>query len=233
MFLALPLHYSFLVNYDENLIVELSLSLLFLKLKFKLSPKNNLITFNIFNFSRVLSLNDSAVIKKSKKFIERKFREKIESKFKGNNIDDEDDKLNDKNNNANENKSKKRKLKFKSYLILLNKENISHIFKLIINIFKKLKADTFNLYFLISSADPYYNGLFLACFFTFKEISGFKNMKADIAWGKTIFKTNFFIQGKIIPLKLIFVFLNFFFSLQTFKILKELFKLKYKKGEYL
>lgn len=205
LFLIIPYHYKLAVNYNNKLLLNFSFSFLFLKLKLKVNPRNELLILKIFNFKKKFILADPSISNKSKSFIEKKSQEIIDYSL------EEDNQI-------------KKKLKF--FLEILNKENISHIFNFFKSLFKELKADIFKVNLLFSFADPYYNGLFLAYYFTFKELTGCKNLKAEIYWEGVIFKAKAHLKGKIIPLKILFICLKFIFSFKTFKILRQYYNSK-------
>lgn len=112
----------------------------------------------------------------------------------------------------------------KLILKLIDKEIIKHFFKFFKNIITEIKPNYFKLNILFSFSDPYYNGLVLAFYSAFKQFSKKSNLKIKINWQKVTFNADGKISGQIIPIKVLFIFLNFIFSLKTFKIFWRIYK---------
>jgi hypothetical protein len=104
------------------------------------------------------------------------------------------------------------------------------LFKFILDIIKILKADYLKLNLLFSFEDPYYNGLFLAYYYTFKEVFDYPNIKVEVNWQEVIFEADGSIGGKIRPGEIIYHILKFIFSLKSLKIFWHLYQSNSKKG---
>jgi hypothetical protein len=107
---------------------------------------------------------------------------------------------------------------------VINKKNLIHFFKFLIDLLKRLKPDCFKLYLLFSFPDPYYNGLFLAYYYTFKSLTDYPELKAEINWQEVMFKTDGKIGGYIIPLKFFLTILKFIFSFKSLKVFWQIYK---------
>lgn len=211
---SLTYTYNFNFQFKQCLNYNFSFSVLFIEIIFKKTSKEQSVFLKIFNFNKKLNLNNknnnkilNLVQNKSKKII----KEKIENKAKLN-------------------KEKSSKSDFKFDFNLINKENLNHIFKFIIEMIKILKMDYLNLYLHFSFADPYYNGIFLAYYYTFKELFDYPDLKVKINWQEVIFEAEGSMEGSIVPLKIVWHFLKFIFSFKSLKILWKLYQNNSKKG---
>jgi hypothetical protein len=216
--ITLPYHYAFSFKFQEKLIYNFSVSLIFLKITFKADLKKQSLFLEIFNFKKEFKSDDHNQITK---FIGSKSKKIIKDKI-------QKDKT--RNKTEKDKKEKFRKKKFKIYFKLINKENLNHIFSFIIDLIKKLKMDYLKLNFVFSFADPYYNGLFLAYYYTFKELVDYPEIKAKISWQEVAFMAEGSAGGKIIPIIIIWQFLKFALSIKSLKIFWQLYQLNYKKG---
>ena len=210
---ALPYYYSFTLNYDQHLKLQFLISVLFLKVNFYIKEEKKELLLQIFNYKKTFKLNNLAPEEnKAAKFIQDKGKDFIKSKFE--------------NNKTDENKEKKEteKSKFKFPFQIIKRENINHIFAFLINLIKELKPDVFKLNLLFSFSDPYLNGIFLAYYYTFKQLTNYPDLKAEINWQEVMFKAESTIGGKIVPLKLVYILLNFIFSIKTLKIFWKIYK---------
>lgn len=113
---------------------------------------------------------------------------------------------------------------------LINKDNLNHIFSFILQMLKILKMDYLKLYLCFSFDDPYYNGLFLAYYYTIKEFFDYPDLKAEVNWQEVIFEADGSAGGKIIPAQIIFHLFKFIFSIKSIKIFWRLYQLNSKKG---
>ena len=215
LLLSLPYHYDLYFKFKKTLKYRLSISLLFLQLIYSASPEKKLFFIKIFNFKKQFDLNKknkiAAFIKnKSKKVIKNRIKQK---------------KVTEKNEQPNKSKNK-----FNFDYRLINRENLDHIFKFIINIIQFLKLDYFKLKLLFSFDDPYYNGLFMAYYYTLKELFDYPDLKVRINWQEVVFESEGSAGAKIIPIKIIWILLSFIFSTAGLKILWQLYQTNSKKG---
>ncbi|SIR04509.1 hypothetical protein [Halanaerobium kushneri] len=212
--LIIPYYYSFSFKYQQKFTYSLSLLLIFIKIKFSSTGKNQILLIEILNFKKRIKLNKNS---------KRKSTEKQARKFPGSKIKQAVSK-NDKV------KKPKNKSSLNFDYKLINKENFSHLFKFILDIIKILKADYLKLNLLFSFEDPYYNGLFLAYYYTFKEVFDYPNIKVEVNWQEVIFEADGSIGGKIRPGEIIYHILKFIFSLKSLKIFWRLYQSNSKKG---
>ncbi|MFN2339989.1 MAG: hypothetical protein ABR547_01790 [Halanaerobium sp.] len=214
LLVALPYHYALYFNFDKTLKYNFAVSVLFLQLIFKGDPESKLFLIKIFSFKKEFKIAEN---NKVSNFIENKSKKIIEKKIKNKTVP------------AAEKKAEK-KSKFKFDFKLINKENLKHIFKFIIEMLRILKLDYLKLKVVFSLADPYYNGLFLAYYYTLKELFNYPDLKVEINWQEVVFEANGSAGGKIIPLKIIYQILKFIFSLKSLKIFWQLYQSNSKKG---
>lgn len=213
LLISLPYRYDFSLNFKDKLFYSFSVSVLFFKITLKADLNDQYLSLKIFNFNKELKLSDN---NKIVSFIENKSKKIVENKITKNNPEAE--------------KEIVTKAKLKFYLKLITKENLNHIFKFVLQIIKKLKIDYLKLNILFSAADPYFNGLFLAYYYTFKSFFDCPDIKVKISWQEVVFKAEASAGGKIIPIKIILQFLKFIFSLKSLKIFWQLYKSNHKKG---
>ncbi|CCU78543.1 membrane protein [Halanaerobium saccharolyticum subsp. saccharolyticum DSM 6643] len=213
LLITFPYHYALSFKFKENLIYSFSVSVIFLKVIFKGDTNKKYIDLEIFNLKKEFNLDDN---NKIAGFIENKSKKIIKEKII--------------NKTTVDKKEKREKAGFKFYFKLINKEFLNHIFKFIVEIIKNLKMDYLKLNFVFSFADPYFNGLFLAYYYTFKELFDYPDIKARINWQEVIFEAEAYAGGKIIPIKIIWQVFKFILSLKSLKFFWSLYQLKYKKG---
>lgn len=224
LLLVLPYHYALSFNYQKKLNYSFSLSVIFVKVIFKGDKKNHSIFLEIFNLKKEFKMDDNNkvtnFIEDKSKFIKNKSKKAIKEKIK------------QKTEAAKKEKphKSKKKSKFKFDFSLINRENINHIFKFILEMINILKMDYLKLSFVFSFADPYYNGIFLAYYYTFKELFDYPDIKAKINWQEVVFEAEGSTGGKIIPLKIIWQLLKFIFSIKSLKIFWQLYQSNSKKG---
>ena len=217
LLLSLSYHYAFDFNFQKKLNYSFSLAVIFLKIILKGDIKKHSLFIEIFNFRKEIKLDDNhkitAFVKnKSKKLIKNKSKKKSSALKK-------------------ENKNQtKQKSNFKFDFSLINKKNLNHIFQFIVNLIRVLKIDYLKLYLIFSTGDPYYNGLFLAYYYTFKEIFDYPDLKAEINWQEVVFEAEGSAAGKIIPLKIFWLIFKFIFSIKSIKIFWKLYQSNSKKG---
>lgn len=206
---ALPYYYKLSLNYDQNIKLQFWLSILFLQVKIDILDEDNEFQIQIFNYQKIFKTKKiSSEENKAAKFIQEKGKKFFENKF----------------NKDNKEKTNEDKKKFKFPFHIITRENLNHIFSLLIKIIKELKPDFLKLNLQFSFPDPYYNGLFLAYYYTFKELTNYPDLKAEINWQEVMFKVKTSLGGKIIPLKLFLILLNFIFSGKSFKIFWQIYK---------
>lgn len=214
---ALPYHYALYFNYDKDLKYRLSISVLFLELIFNGDLENQSFLIKVFNLKKELNISSD---NKAVKFIEKKSKKIIKEKIK-NKTEAEAEKK-----EAQVEKRSKFNFDFK----LINRENLNHIFKFIVEMIKILKMDYLKLNLIFSLGDPYYNGLFLAYYYTLKELFAYPELNAEINWQEVVFKAEGSAGGKIIPLQILVHILIFIFSLKSLKIFWRLYQSNFKKG---
>jgi len=208
---SLSYHYALYFKFDKNLRYKLAVSVIFLQLIFRADADGHLLLLKIFNFEKELNLN-----KKNKliNFIEAKSKKEIKKKIINKTAaDDEQSKEKSKNRS-----------KFSFDFKLINRENINHIFKFIVKMIKILKMDYLILKVAFSLGDPYYNGIFLAYYYSLKEIFDYPDLKAEIKWQEVVFEAEGSAGGKIIPLQIVYHFLKFVFSIKSLKIFWRLYQ---------
>ena len=215
--LLLPYQYAFSFCFREKLNYTLSFSLFFVKIIFKNRDTEQLLSFKIFNFIKELKVNKK---NKIEKWIQNKSKKLIKTKFTNKTIAD---------NKETSQKSEK-KSKFKFDFSLINYKNFNHLFKFFVKTIKILKPDYLKLKFLFSFDDPYYNGIFLAYYYSLKNLFDYPDIKAEINWQEVIFEAEGSAGGKIVPLESIWHFLKFIFSLKSLKIFWKLYQTNSKKG---
>lgn len=213
LLLALPYHYDLSFNLQDKLNYSFSFSVIFLKLFFEGDIKKQSLFFKIFSYKKEIKLEDNKITSfienKSKKLIKEKIIQKTAEK------------------KENQGKSKK---KYKFDFSLINRENLNHIFRFIIEMIRILKMDYLKLSLVFSFDDPYYNGIFLAYYYTLKELFDYPDLKAEINWQEVVFEAKGSTGGKIIPLKIIWQLLKFIFSIKSLKIFWQLYQSNSKKG---
>ncbi len=208
---ALPYHYALSFDFDKVLKYRLAVSVLFLQLIFKGDLKSQLFFIKIFNFKKEFNLNKE---NKLTNFIEDKSKKLIKEKIIDQNAPDD----------QKSKKKQKDKSKFNFDFKLLKRENLNHIFKFIVEMIKILKMDYLKLRVLFSLGDPYYNGLFLAYYYTLKELFDYPDLKAEINWQEVVFEAEGSAGGKIVPLQIIYHILKFIFSIKSLKIFWQLYQ---------
>lgn len=215
LLLVLPYHYDLYFKYEKKLRYQISFSILFLQLIFRGDSGGQLLFLKIFNFKKQLNINDKNKIAgfikdKSKKVIKEKIKQKTTTQKKD--------------------KPAKSKKKFKFDYSLINRKNLNHIFNFIVEILKNLKLNYLKLSLVFSFGDPYYNGLFLAYYYAFKELFDYPDITVQINWQEVVFEAEGSAGGKIIPLKIIWQLLKFIFSIKSLKIFWKLYQKNSKKG---
>lgn len=215
--ISLPYHYDLYFSFDEVFKYRLSISVLFLQLFLKNNSENQSLFIKVFNLKKEINIsNDNKAVnfieKKSKKLIRKKIKNKTEI------------------NNDKKVVSKKKRSKFNFIFKLINQENLNQLFKFILDMIKILKIDYLKMKVVFSLADPYYNGLFLAYYYTFKQIFDYPDLSLEINWQEVVFKAKASAGGKIIPLQIFAHILRFIFSFKSLKIFWQLYQLNFKKG---
>lgn len=216
LLLVLPYHYDLYFNYDSSLIYRFSFSLFCLHFIFEGDSDGQLYLIKFLNYQKRLITNNNTITG----YIKDKSEKAIEKKIKQD------------NETAKKEKSdrQKKKSNFKFDFGLINRENLNHIFKFVVKMVKILKMDYLKLYLVFSFSDPYYNGIFLAYYYTFKELFDYPDLKVKINWQEVVFEAEASTGGKIIPLNIIWQLLKFIFSIKSLRIFWKLYQLNYKKG---
>ncbi|RAK09329.1 hypothetical protein C8C77_10631 [Halanaerobium saccharolyticum] len=218
LLLVFPYHYAFNFEYKKHLKLSFSCSLLFVQLIFSADSERRSLFLKVLNFKKELNLEDNNLAKfienKSKKVIKEKITNKIAKNKKRK---QEESRTQSKSN-------------FNFDFRLINKKNLKHIFKFIVKLLKILKMDYLKLDIIFSFADPYYNGIFLAYYYTLKELFDYPDFKVRINWQEVMFEAEGSTGGKIIPLQIIVHFLKFIFSIRSLKIFWQVYKSNSKKG---
>ncbi|TDO83507.1 hypothetical protein DFR79_12348 [Halanaerobium saccharolyticum] len=216
LFLALPYYYAFDFEYKKQLKFRFAFSLFFLQFIFTADSGGQLFFFKILNYKKKININENNIAKFMKNKSKKVIKEKIVNKTAENKKEKPEE--------------SRKKSKFKFDFSLINKKNLNHIFRFIVKLIKILKMDYLKLNLVFSFADPYYNGIFLAYYYTFKELFDYPDFKARINWQEVMFEAEGSTGGKIIPLKIIAHFLIFIFSIRSLKIFWQLYKSNSKKG---
>lgn len=215
LLLALPYHYDLSFNLQDRLNYSFSFSVIFLKLIFEGDIKKQSLFLKTFSYKKEIKLEDNKITSfienKSKKLIKEKIEQKTSEKKES------------------QGKSKK-KSNFKFDFSLINRENLNHIFSFVVEMIRILKIDYLKLNLVFSFDDPYYNGIFLAYYYTLKELFDYPDLKAEINWQEVVFEAEGSTGGKIIPLKIIWQLLQFIFSIKSLKIFWQLYQSNSKKG---
>lgn len=193
--LTLPYHYLLTFDYRQNLKLRLSFSVLFFKLNFDIRDYQKELYLKIFNFKIKLPL-------KNYSFKIRAHSKAVVEKIKNN----------------------KSELDLFTLIDLMKSKNIRIILKFIQKIISHLKPEFFKLNLLLSFSDPYYNGLLLAYYYTLNELLRWQKITMTVNWQRPCFNADGKIGGRIVPIKIFFIFLNFIFSIQSLKILRQLYK---------
>lgn len=131
-----------------------------------------------------------------------------------------------KNGNNQEKKIIKKIRRVRSYIKLLNRRNINHLFCFLLKIYRLIKPDDFCLNFFLSFDDPYYNGLLLAFYYSLKGYFPDFPLKLTLNWQEEVIEGRGEAVGKIIPAVIIYHLLFFLFSTQTLKIIWQLYRNK-------
>jgi len=219
--LALPYRYALSFDYDQKLDLNLYFSVLFFRLYLQKKADQKLIYFQILGYKKEFKLSKLVEENGAAEFIQQKSKKFIIKKFKFFSAEDSSEE---------EEESKLKKEKKKGAALfpfrIINRENLSHFFQFIINLLKKLKPNYLKLDLLFSFGDPYYNGLFLAYYYTFKSLLDYPEITAEINWQEVVFKGKGAVGGRIIPLLIFWHFFAFIFSFKTLKILWMLYKSK-------
>jgi hypothetical protein len=210
--LLLDYHYLIKFEYDSSLILYISIST------------------SLYSYQLIRYPGESGLIKKSsinflgikKEYINIKEKDEqiISSSLKKTKAEEK--------KKEKKNKIKDIKEKFNTGAALASKENLEHIFFFIIELLKELKPDKFSLFLNLSFSDPYYNGLILGYYYSFKEILKLENFKIKVDWFEPKFKTDSTIEGEVIPIKILFTVFKFIFSIQSIRLLVEFIKNKKK-----
>jgi hypothetical protein len=219
--MALPYHYALSFDYDQKLDLKLYFSVLFFRMYLQKKADQKLVCLKILGYKKEFKLNKLAEENSAAEFIQQKSKKFIQNKFK---FFSDEDKSKDKEEKKLKKKKKKAVTAFPFSLI--SRENLSHFFQFIINLLKKLKPDYLKLDLLFSFADPYYNGIFLAYYYTFKELLDYPEINVKINWQEVLFKGKGAVGGRIIPLLILWHFFTFIFSFKTLKILWLFYKSK-------
>lgn len=217
--LSLSFHYQISFLYDQKLQYSFSGSVLFLTISAEKNAEATLLLLKILSFKKEFKLNNFTVEANTVgNFIKNKTTDFIKEKFEKDEVVEEE--------KIKIEKKKKKKSKFNFPLRLINKENLTHLFKFLVELIRTLRPDYLKLNLLFSFADPYYNGLFLAYYYTFKSLFDYPELKAAINWQEVMFKGNGSLGGSIRPIIIIWQFLVFLFSAKTLRFLWQLYKSK-------
>lgn len=195
LILSLPYHYLLTFDYQQTIKLEFYFSVLFFKINFIIRDNRKEFYLRIFNFKLKLPLKNYG-------FKIRAHSKKAAAKIKNN----------------------KSVPGFFSLINLFQLKNISHLLKFVKKIVKQLQPKSFKLNLLLSFSDPYYNGLLLAYYYPLKELFGWSEISLEINWQKPCFNADGEVGGRIFPIKIFFILLNFIFSRQSFKIFWLLYK---------
>lgn len=217
LIMIIPYHYFLKLSYKKEMYYQFNLSFLFVDIFLIKNKVQNFLSIKVFNLKKrvnlsLLSKSNKGKINKSLTKVKKVGSEKIKNTL-----------------SPSEDNKKKKLIKFKRTLKIFNRDNLKHLLNFLIQLFSDLKADKFKLNLLFSAADPYYNGLFLAFYYSAKEILDLKNFKAEICWEEVKLEAELEILGRIILAELFFDFLKFAFSFKTLKIFKEIYQYN-KKG---
>lgn len=188
-------HYQLTFNYSDNLNLNFFFSLLFIKIKLKASDEGKEFYLQIFKFKIPLSFTDEH------------FKIGAQSKSIFSNFS-----------------SDKSSFKLTHFINLVNKEYLNHLFKFFKSIISELKPNFFSLNLLLSFADPYYNGLFVGYYEMLRGMTNCSNIKVAVNWQEACFQGDGKIAGRIVPIKILFIFLKFIFSLKSLKLFWQLYK---------
>ena len=123
-------------------------------------------------------------------------------------------------------KNNKEKSSFKFLFKLITKENISHIFKFLFSLYKKIRTDKVDLHILINLDDPYYNGILLSTYYSIKGVYPNLPIKININWQKEVNKAQGKIKGSFRPISLLYMIVIFVFSPRSLKILWQYYRFK-------
>ncbi|MFW5979545.1 MAG: hypothetical protein ACOCQZ_02385 [Halanaerobium sp.] len=213
LLLILPYTYTLSFNFQQKLEYSLLLKFLIFKFRFTGDQKKQSLFIDVLGFKKEFDLAEN----KFEKFIADKSSKIIEEKIKQ--VKSKKDK-----------KKNKKKSRFKFDFKLISRENLEHLFKFILQMLKSLKPDYLKLKVFFSFADPYYNGLFLAYYYTLKELISYPDFEAHISWQEVVIEARGAAGGKIIPAKIIFQILMFLLSIKSLKIFWQLYQSNSKKG---
>jgi hypothetical protein len=111
---------------------------------------------------------------------------------------------------------------------LITKENLSHILKFLLSLYKKVKVNEIDFKFLINFEDPYYNGILLSSYYTIKGVYPNLPITIKINWEKEVSKAQGKIEGDFRPIIILYTILAFILSPRTLKILWKYYKFKKK-----
>ena len=187
--ISLSYNYNFILNYKNSLSTEFYFGNNLINFKY-IKKKNKKISYIKFlGYEKEITKNKE--IKKKEEII----KEKIEKVDK-------------------EKKKSKSSFPFK----LVNKTNIKHIFKFLFKLYKEIKPDSINIDLAIAFSDPYYNGLFLANYYSLKGIYPKLPVSITTYWDREVIEGRGKIKGKIKPIVILYFIFSFVFSIKTLKM---------------
>ena len=109
---------------------------------------------------------------------------------------------------------------------LISKDNINHLLRFLIKLYRSIRPDIFKLDLLLGLSDPYHKGLISAYYHSLKGSYPKLPVNIEVNWQKEVVEGQGKIAGKIFPIVLISHLIIFIFTPQTIKILWQLYKHK-------
>ena len=187
--ISLAYNYQFVIKYQEFISTEIFLGNKIINFRYKKDKNIQESFIKILNYKKEIK-------KENKNKYKDKNKEKIKKAKK------------DKDENDN-------KFKFS----LINKKNLVHILKFILKIYKEIKPDLIKIDLNISLADPYYNGLIMANYYSIKKVYPNFPVSVSTYWDQEVVEGKAEIKGQIKPIVILFLILKFIFSPLTLKII--------------
>lgn len=188
----LPLYYEIRYEYINKLKYHARIGFIFLKTRVDHTANKRIISVYLFNL-KIYTFNNEK--KKKEELVEKKTKDKDKSKTKTST---------DKSSN------------YKEVLIFI-KDNLSEIKDMIKGLYDIFKPKYLNIYFLLGTYDPYYNGLILALYYTLKGSKSHVPVEIDINWTKEVFNSYGKIEGSFFVARIIWKVFKFLIGTGLFK----------------
>ena len=102
---------------------------------------------------------------------------------------------------------------------IINRDNLRHLGDFIISILKIIKPKEYSLEIFLGTSDPFYDGVFLAIYYSIVYPLAGNQIKLKTGWDEMIFTSRGSAAGRFRISELLYRFLIFILSPQTWRIL--------------